>query len=178
MNQMRWIFSAGFAVLFVFACNTSKKDELINKIKEAEKELYASEILDHDKGLVIIQQYVDFAKEYPADTLSASYLFKAAEIAMNLKVGSQSVLYFDKILTNYPTFSKAPESLFLKAFVLENQMEKYDQAGELYKQFIAKYPNHPLAKDAKASLEFLGKSPEELIKLFEQKQAGQQSAVK
>ena len=110
--------------------NTSKKKQDIENIKAAEKVLYASDMLDRDKGLAIVQQYVDFAKEYPADTLSATYLFKAAEIAMNLNVGSQSVLYFDKILTNYPDYSKVPESMFLKAFVLENQIKKYEQAGE------------------------------------------------
>ena len=36
--------------------------------------------------------------------------------------------------------------------------------------FLEKYPTHELVKDASASIELLGKSPEEIIKLFEERQ--------
>ena len=69
------------------------------------------------------------------------------------------------------SFYKAPECLFLKAFVFENQLNNLKDAEILYKEFIASYPNHPLTDDAVASLEYLGKSPEELVRMFQEKNA-------
>lgn len=151
------------------SCTKDPRKEQIKSIKKQESELYADQTIDRAKGLKMIDAYLNYSKQYPDDTLSAVYLFKAAEISMNLQLGSQSVFYFDKILTNYPNFYKLPECLFLKAFVFENQLGKIEKAGHFYNEFLIKYPNHILAKDAKASIEYLGKSPEELIKIFEEK---------
>ncbi len=147
---------------------TNVKQKQLESIQILEKDLYSSQILDREKGLHMIDTYVNYSKQYPEDTVSADFLFKAAEIAMNLKLGSQSIFYYDKILSNYHDFYKVPECLFLKAFVYENQLNDLKNAKKYYNQFLVEYPNHPLAKDAKASLKYLGKSPEELVKMFEQ----------
>jgi outer membrane protein assembly factor BamD (BamD/ComL family) len=170
---MRNLLIISALVAFIVSCKTNPEQKAIEKIKKAEQELYASEILDKDKGIAMIELYLAFAKQYSEDSISASYLYKAADIAMNLKLGSQSVLYLDKIMTNYPTYSKVPESLFLKGFILENQLSKIEEAGQVYKLFLERYPNHPFAKDARASLEYLGKSPEEIVRMFEEKQKTQ-----
>ena len=167
MKNVLFLF---FFVVIVSSCQTSSKQKAIDKIQQSEKELYSAEVLDREKGIAMIELYLGFNKQFPDDSVSAGYLYKAADIAMNLKLGSQSVLYLDKIITNYPTYSKLPESLFLKGFVLENQLGNIDQAGEVYKLFLERYPNHPFAKDVRASLDFLGKSPEEIVKIFEEKQ--------
>ncbi len=147
---------------------TTPKDKQVKAIETLEKELYSSQTLDKEKGLHMIDTYVNYSKQYPEDTASAVYLFKAAEIAMNLKLGSQSIYYYDKIISNYPHFYKTAECLFLKAFIYENEMNDLDRAKEFYTLFLTEYPNHPLAKDAKASIQYLGKSPEELIKMFQE----------
>ena len=159
------------AIIFIlgFGCAKDPQKEQKKAIKKQEVALYADQTLDRDKGLKMIDTYVNYFKQYPDDTLSAVYLFKAAEISMNLQLGSQSIFYFDKIISNYPNFHKVPESIFLKAFVFENQLGNIEKAGFYYNEFLKKYPNHALAKDAKASIEYLGKSPEELIKIFEGK---------
>jgi len=141
-------------------------------IKKMEGEVYNAKTLDKAKGFALIDAYVSYSKDHPKDTLSAEYLFKAADIAMNLQTGSQAILYYDKILSNYPNFNKRPECVFLKAFIYENQLGDLKEAEKQYKEFIKTYPDHTLAKDAKASLEYLGKSPEELIKIFQEKNQG------
>ncbi len=150
------------------SCTTSVKEKQVKAIKNLEKELFSAQTLDKQKGFHMIDTYVNFSKQYPEDTASAVYLFKAAEISMNLQLGSQSIYYYDKILSNFPNFYKAPECLFLKAFIYENQMGNLDRAKEFYTLFLTEYPNHPLAKDAKASIKYLGKSPEELVKMFQE----------
>ena len=82
----------------------------------------------------------------------------------------QAILYYDKITYTYPKFRKIAYCYFLEGFVYENQMNDLINAKKYYTLFITKYPTHPLTKDAKILIENLGKSPEELIKGFEEKQ--------
>ncbi len=152
----------------VSSCQKNAKQKQLESIKVLEKELYGAQTLDRDKGMHMIDTYVNFSKQYPEDTASAGFLFKSAEIAMNLHLGSQAITYYDKIMSNYSDYRKAPECLFLKAFVYENELNDMTNAEKYYKQFLAEYPTHPLAKDAEASIKYLGKSPEELVKMFQE----------
>jgi tetratricopeptide (TPR) repeat protein len=185
MNLRIFVLVGFTTTLLLMACQRNSQKEQIKAIAIQETEYYgtfesgspqsqesklnAGPEVNRAKGLKLIETYSNFSTQYPNDTLSAMYLYKAGEIAMNLKLSSQSILYFDKIITNFPSFSKAPECLFLKAFIFDDQVKDYDNAGKYYNEFIAKYPNHALIKDAKASLEYLGKSPEELVKMFQEK---------
>ncbi len=170
---MKNISRLGFLVLIIVialgSCKKDPKKEQIKAISNLESELYGAQAMDRDKGLHMIDSYLGFSEQYPNDTLSASYLFKAGEIAMNLQLGTQAIFYYDKILSNFPSFHKIPECIFLKAFIFENQLGDLNKAKQFYEMFIERYPNHSLSNDAKASLEYLGLSPEALIKIFQEK---------
>jgi TolA-binding protein len=112
--------------------------------------------------------YADFAKQFPEDTASANYLYKAAEISMNLQLGVKAIGYYDDLLSAYPNYSKKAECIFLKAFIYENQLNNLEEAKKYYTQFLDEFPTHQLAKDAEASLKYLGKSAEELVEMFQQ----------
>lgn len=168
MNRFSKLLVLAFLMVFVYAC-ANKKDQQFTEIKTLEEEVYSMKALDRAKGTQLIDAYVEFSTEYPADTASGEFLFKAAEIAMNLGMASQSLLYYDKVISNYPDYDKAPESLFLKAFIYENQLNDLVNAEKYYKEFIINNPEHPLRKDAEASLNYLGKTPEELIQIFQEK---------
>ena len=168
MKYLQIVLIVSVIALAMVSCNTSPKDKQLKAISNLEEELYSQQSLDKEKGLHMIDTYVNFSKQYSEDTTSAVFLFKAAEIAMNLQLGSQSIFYYDKILSNYPDFFKNAECLFLKAFIYENQLGNLEEAEKYYSQFIVEYPNHILAKDAKASIKFLGKSPEELVDMFQE----------
>ena len=158
-------------ILFtITSCSNSKK-KLNDNISTLEKELYDSLSLDKTKGENLINLYVDFAKQFPEDTASANYLYKAAEISMNLQLGVQAIGYYDNLLNAYPNYSKKAECIFLKAFIYENQLNDLEEAKKYYTQFLEGYPTHPLAKDAEASLKYLGKSAEELVEMFQQMNA-------
>ena len=57
-------------------------------------------------------------------------------------------------------------------------MKNLQKAGDAYREFLRKYPNHPLAKDAKTSLDNLGKPLDEIIKEFEAKHKDSTTVVK
>lgn len=168
MNIFKFFFISILISAVVNSCTTISKEKQIDSINSLEKELFSESNPNRDKGIQLIDSYVNFSNQYPKDTLSALFLFKAAEIAMNLQLGNQSINYYDRIISDFPTFYKTAECIFLKAFIYENQLGDLKNAEKYYSQFIQEYPNHPLANDAKASIKYLGKSPEELVKMFQE----------
>ena len=139
-------------------------------IAEMENELFNSNQtkIDKRKALDLVNLYVEYADQYPDDPISPEYLFMASDISMNLNRPTQTIKLFDKIMTTYPSYNKTSSALFLKAFVYEDQLHDYDAAKKYYELFIEKYPDSEFADDAVVSLQNLGKSPEELIREFEE----------
>ncbi len=60
--------------------------------------------------------------------------------------------------------------MFLKGYVYENDLRDLETAKKIYEEFLVKYPDDEFADDAEISIKNLGKSPEELIKEFEEQQ--------
>ncbi len=161
------------SVILVAGCGVnSQKKKALDRIAASEAKIFGDStatIPDQKTGMEMIQAYADYANAFPKDTISAEFLFKGAEIAMNLNQSGMAIEYYNRILLYYPEFKKRPYCVFLQAFILENQMNQYDQAKARYQEFIDKYPDHVLVKDARASIENMGKPIEELIKEWDEK---------
>lgn len=143
-------------------------DNLEKEIKKREAALNKDEnSMDRYKAADLMEAYATYGERFPNYENAADRLFKAGEIAMGLGHKVQAIKYFEKVYNEYSDYEKRPYALFMKAFVLENQAMQYDQAKEVYEQFIAEFPNHDMADDAEYSIKNLGKSPEELIREFE-----------
>ena len=119
-------------------------------------------------------QYVDacqaYALAFPNKDQSPEYLYKAAEVAKSIRSVSKSLSLYDWILKSYPDHERAATSLFIKGFILENELKNQVMAKEVYNSFIEKYPDHQLADDVKFLIENLGKSDEEIARIIEEKQ--------
>jgi outer membrane protein assembly factor BamD (BamD/ComL family) len=156
---------------FVFSCSPSK-EKLDKEIKEAETQMFGNDKLkfipDTANIIVAIKAYEKYAANFKEDSMSAEYLFRAADLYRALSKPEQSIALYDRIRTEFPNSHRAPYSLFLKAFIYENEKRDIAKAEEMYKSFLAEYPNHTLADDAEISLKNLGTPAEELIKQFEQ----------
>ena len=160
----------------LLSCSDPRTDE-VEKITQMENALFAEESsLDNlDKAKELMDGYTLFADQYPEDTLAPEYLFRAADIAMNINRGEMAINIYNRILKSYPDFRKAPECLFLKAYVYENNLGQLNKARVFYQEFIDKYPDNDFADDAEISIQNLGKSPEELIREFEEKMKAQEN---
>ncbi len=158
----------GIALAGLTACGNKQLKHEQKQIAELEKQLYSEKGFDLNNAVKLIDLYVQFETTHRGDTLGAEYLFKAAEVASSIQAGNQAILYYDRILVNYPDWSKAPDCLFLKAFMYENLLKNNDEAKRLYQLFIEYFPNHEFADDAQALIDNMGLSPEELIRKFEQ----------
>lgn len=162
-----------FSIILISACNgNSEKKKALGRIEAGEAKIFGDSLAtipDQKTGQEMIQAYADYADSWPADTVSAEFLFKGAEIAMNSNQPGLAMEYYNRILLNYPDFKKRPYCIFLQAFILENQLNQYEQAKARYQEFIDKYPDHVLVKDARASIQNMGKPIEELIREWEKK---------
>ena len=154
------------------SCGSSNEKDAA-EIKTAEDTLFSSSegFIDKAKALELVDLYVDYANSYPDDSMAVEYLFKSAEFCLNLGEGQRAITLYDRVIQEYPDFRKVPECLFLKGYVYENYLGDLDNAKAIYLEFIEKYPDNEFADDAEISIQNLGKSPEELIKQFEEQQA-------
>lgn len=164
-------------IIFLSSCG-SPDQNLQSEIETLEDSLFAdaTKMIDRQMAQKLINKYIEFADAYPQDPETPGTLFKAGDMAMNLNMPKQAIEVFDRIMDEYPDFEKAPQCLFLKGYVYENNYKDLDKAKQAYEEFLVKYPDDEFADDAEISIKNLGKSPEELIREFEER-AKQQEEI-
>ena len=157
------------SLAMIAGCKPSKEKSAA-RIQGLEKRLYAPDAVSFDKAKSdsLMNMYETFIKENPKDTLSPGYLFKAANIAMNNSDGNKALSLFDQYIRDYPGQKKAALCMFFRGFVYENVLHDLDRARETYLQFIEKYPTNEFVKDARMAIKNLGKTPEMIIREFEE----------
>jgi TolA-binding protein len=154
----------------VYSCKPAK-EKLVESITNGEHKLFndSTKTLNAAVATEVLKSYREFADKYPDDTLAAICLFKAGDLSNGMKNYKEAIEIFHQFLKKYPNHPKAPVSLFLLAFIHDNNLHDVENAKMLYSEFIQKYPDHQLAASAKASLEQLnlGLTDEQLVKMFE-----------
>lgn len=158
-----------FLALFAACQSGPDKSAMAESIKTLEKEVGTSAQPPPDKVEALQNALVGYADAFPTDSLSIQYLSKAGETARLLRQFDKALEIFGKIEKNYPDSREAAAAMFMKAFTLDNDLKKLEEAKLAYEAFLQKYPNDEFADDAQFLLKNLGKSPEEIIKGFEQK---------
>lgn len=155
---------------FVACGRVGKKQySTIEKINQLEEVLFDVEgVYSQDTARLLIDLYVRFADSVPQDERSVGYLFKAADLSMYFTDPGRTIWLLDRLITRYPEHEKAAMSLFLKAFTYDTRLYDTTSARHYYELFIQKYPEHEFAPEAQAAIQTLGKSPEDLIREFEQ----------
>lgn len=167
------------SLLGLFAgCASSEKKEM-ESIKQKEEALYTSDTknfkFDPAQARETITAYEEFAQKYPTSKDAPEMLLKSADLHRSLKEYQAAINLYQKIATDFPAFEKQAQVLFLQAFVYENELNLLEKAKPLYEKFLQQYPDHDLADDVQFSLQNLGKTPEEIIKGFEQQEAASAS---
>jgi hypothetical protein len=184
LPMSRGIIILGMLSMLIFAC---KKKESgggwdVNQdrkvaIEALEKEVAqsAGEAIDFERGRLLIQQYEQYARSLPGDSLAPVYLFKAAEVARGMRDFGLAIRLWAEVNERYPDYQLAPEALFLQALITEQDLQKPKAAVPLYEAFLQRYPSHYLYKDARLLHDNCkaGKTDADLIDSFEQ-QAPQQ----
>lgn len=164
------------STLFLYSCSPSR-EEMLNEISKMETTMKETQKVDSVAVTELISAYQNFASKYTDDSLAPENLYKAAGLAVGFGRGVQAVELYETIITKYPDYNKVAECFFMEAFTYENVIGNIGKASEYYNKFLVKYPGHELADDAKAAIKFLGKSPEEMVREFEQMNADSTAKV-
>ena len=158
------------ATLAVVVACQSKKDKLATEIQKVEKTLASQTALEADSNTInLLKLYDNYTEVYTEDALTPDLLYRSAALCANIGKYDEAVAHYNDFAVRFPKDKRAPESLYLCAFVTENNLGDTASAHQYYNKFLANYANHPLSNDAKLAIQNLGLSPEELIKQFETK---------
>lgn len=166
-------------IFFAYSC-TSDREKAIERITIQEQALLTDtvKVLNPEKGAAMMAAYADFVKQFPGDSLCPDYLFKAADIAQGLHHDKLALGYYTLLVDSYPSSKKSAAALFMKGFVFQNGLGDDAAAKAAYSEFIKLFPDHPLVPSANAALDQLnsGMTDEELVRMFMQREAQQDSA--
>lgn len=150
------------AALLLTACKPNH-DQLQDQITEMEGRLFDSFVMSENEtadSLVVL--YTKYADAFPKDSIAPIYLFRSADVLINMNRTDDAVNYLDRMIENYPDFEDIAMCYFQKGFAYE-QNQQYDLAKEAYSEFVTKFPNHILAADTRTMLPYIGLTPEEML---------------
>jgi hypothetical protein len=149
------------------AANAKARTMYIDNISVAEKRMQADKTFNSKTALEALKAYTDFTTLYPKDSLTADYLFKAAQIAQSTGNYKQSAIYLEIILDQHKGYREYAAACFYTANLYDDHLENVDngaaRAKQLYEFIIAKYPGTKWSEDSKVLMEYIGKSNEQLM---------------
>lgn len=162
---MKKILVLAFIAMVLASCNNNDPAKRIVKLEE---QVFATDgAIVHEVASDLVSAYCDFADANPDDAMSPEYLFKAVDVSMNLNEPQRTISIIDRMIVDYPDYPRTQAALFVKGFIFETKYNNLEMAKKIYEQYLEQYPDGEFADDCKASIEFLGLSPEELVKRFE-----------
>lgn len=190
---MKKVFSVLGIILFFYACQNTEPSVKTSGVKTDSvpvnapystdcKSLFAearkmdSIILQSieanvNEGNKAIKAFTDFAYYCKEDTLAPVFLIKSAQIAKSINNLPQAKLCLEKCIEGHQNFKNRGAAMFLLAQMYdeERQLNDEEKAKEIYINIMHSYPKTAWARDAKAAMEMLGKTDEEIIKEFTEK---------
>lgn len=165
------------AYLFVFVSCTSEKQQLKTSITSAENELKndTTGILDYKKATAMTALYEQYIEKFPEDTLSAIYLYKAADVAAHSHNAQHAIDLYNKLLTNFPDYKNAANAQFFIGFLYENELKNKPEAIKAYEKFLANYPNDEKVESVQFLIQNINLTDAELIEKFKNMPQNQDS---
>ncbi len=151
------------ALIFVVSCSTKSSDDLFKEAKQKIKEKkYIEAITDLEK----------IVNDFPDSKIAPKAMFELAQLYHGKVVKDipakeslqTAVEYYKKVFEKIPKTIEGERALFMAAFLDANELQKYDEARELYNKFLKVYPKSELVPSAKEEIANLGIPPEEILK--------------
>lgn len=155
----------GFAMLGLLASCTPSREKLQTRIGQTEKLVLDEGDTSRQQGL--FQDYDLFIQKYPEDSMAPEYLFRKAQLLRVEKKGDPALDAMAELVKRYPESPRVAECYFLRGLVYEEVFYDQDKAKKAYLNFLERYPEHPLAEDARYAIRYLGMSAEEIIAAFD-----------
>lgn len=171
MKLAKILLSATICMTMFAACGPNR-DKSVAEIEAANSQLLENANvmgIDPVAAQNVIGLYMKFAEDFPKDSLTPIYLFKAGDMASNLALFDTAILCYDRVINDYAETDVVCEALLMKGFTFEQQ-QKFDDARAAYNAFLEHCPDHPLAKDIKHQMDnhMIGMSPEEMLEFVQE----------
>jgi len=175
---MKNICIIGLLLTFLYSCSGNSDKEVVEKnkllieIKNSEKKMFEDSLMEINIGVAnnAIKLYSQYANSFPEDTASPEYLFRAGELCKALSMGKLALTYYERIEKDYPEFPKLAIVIFMQGYINETQLANYKNAKYHYERYIEKYPKSKFSEDLKVMIRNLGRTDQELIKSFQEKE--------
>lgn len=172
MTRMRTIYLLTCALL-IASCGGDAAPEPDAKLLEArarirtmEDSLFEHQAFDRRSAQGMVDVYKAYAAGYPLDSMAPEYLLRAADMLKSMHEPEQSIAIYDRLIQDYPSWDQMVTVLYMKGLTLDDDLDRDGEAKVVYQQVINNFPEHPFARDAKAMIDNLGLSDEELIAKF------------
>ncbi len=117
----------------------------------------------------LLAAYEDYIKFHSFESDSKDIQFRAGEIAKSLNKPHIAIKHFNNLIERDPKHEKAGLALFYKAMIIGDMLHEDELAKATYQEFIDKYPDSPFIESAKESIKLQGKSLDEIVAGFEEK---------
>jgi TolA-binding protein len=119
--------------------------------------LWLNAFRDYSSGRdeLAMMEFNDYLKYFPTAENAASAQYYVGQLYNRAKMYDDAVQAFDAVLERYPDNPKTPDALYGKADALAHGGHKTEAAAE-FKDFLARFPTHSLARNAQAQLRDLG----------------------
>ena len=145
--------------------------DAVTRIRTQEDSLFSQSVFDHRGALALRDVYLAFAKNNPLDSMAPEYLFRAAGVSHNLLEPQRTMELYDRVIKDYPTWRRIPDTYYLRAFTIENDLKKKGEAQTAYQEVIDRFPGNTFAEQAAQSIKNLPYTDAELIDRFEKMNA-------
>lgn len=119
--------------------------------------LWLNAFRDYSSGKddLAMMEFNDYLKYFPSAENAASAQYYVGQLYNRAKMYDDAVQAFDAVLERYPDNPKTPDALYGKADALLHGGRRAEAAME-FKDFLARFPTHSLARNAQAQLRELG----------------------
>jgi len=115
--------------------------------------LWLNAFRDYSSGKdeLAMMEFNDYLKYFPTAENAASAQYYVGQLYNRAKMYDDAVQAFDAVLERYPDNPKTPDALYGKADALAHGGHRAEAAAE-FKDFLARFPTHSLARNAQAQL--------------------------
>jgi TolA-binding protein len=109
------------------------------------------------KDDLAMMEFSDFLKYFPTAENAAAAQYYIGALYDRAKQYDDAVKSFDAVLERYPDNPKTPDAMYMKGVDLMKG-GKRAEASTTFKEFLAAYPTHSLARNAQTHLREVGSS--------------------
>jgi tol-pal system protein YbgF len=128
--------------------------------KQSPDDLYNQAMRDfvQENFDLTIQEFTDYASNYPGGEKAASALYYVGEAYRRQKLQPQAAAAFTRVINEYPGTGSVASALFKRALT-ELDMQDKEKAIADFKALVEKYPDTSEAAQAKAELQKIEVKP-------------------